>query len=309
MKPFFTSRISVPVLLSALLVVVAPSPAALGAESQFGFIYTTDLLPKGEKEIEQWLTDRNQKIAGNFNLVEERTAFEYGLADNFQIALYATYDWMTAYHNGPFGATTPAEQFSYDHPGPDDHYSASRFVGISAEGVYRLLSPYTDPIGLALYLEPTVGPAFLEAEAKLILQKNYLDDTLIFGFNFTYAPEFRLLSDDSATPKTWQEETDINFYLGASYRFIPNWSAGFEFLNEREFNDSYDFVRSTTNGFYVGPSLHFGAKSFFVTGVFLTQLPWATVNAETVPGTVVNNTTFDNDFEKYRLRLKFGFYL
>jgi hypothetical protein len=58
------------------------------------------------------------------------------------------------------------------------------------------------------------------------------------AFNFTYAPEFRnLLSDDPTDPtdptRNWQEETDVNFSLAASYRFIANWSAGFEFVNER----------------------------------------------------------------------------
>ena len=293
------------------LSLISLAPATMAAESQFGFVYTTDLLPKGEKEIEQWVTWRSQKIGGTYNLLEGRTAIEYGLSDNFQLALYATYDWTEAYQNGPFGATTPPEQFSYDQPGPDDFYRATRFVGFSGEGVYRLLSPYVDPVGLALYLEPTFGPEFIEAEAKVILQKNYLDDTLTFGFNFTYAPEWRLLPSDDPTDGTgssWQEETDTNFYLGASYRFIPNWSAGLEFLNEMEFN-SFNFTQATNSGYFIGPSVHFGGKEFFVTAVFLAQLPWATIHDATVPGAVVNGYDFDNDFEQYRVRVKLGFYL
>ncbi|MDE2026916.1 MAG: hypothetical protein KGJ11_00065 [Candidatus Omnitrophica bacterium] len=279
-------------------------------ESQFTFVYTTDLLPKGKQEVEQWVTWRSQKIAGSFNFIEGRTEFEYGITDNFQGALYATYDWMEAHHNGPGGATTPAEQFGYKTPDPDAHFHATRFISGSAEGIYRLLSPYTDPIGMALYAEPSYGPKFFEGETKLILQKNFLDDTLITAFNFTYAPELRYLPTtdpiSNNTKYNWQEETDMNLGLAISYRFMPNWSGGFEFLNEREFN-SYYFAHPTNSGFYIGPSIHYGGKKFFVTVSFLQQLPWATKHSATLDGAIVGGRDFDNDFEKYRVRVKVGF--
>jgi hypothetical protein len=288
--------------------IVICSPLAVrAAESQFAFIYTTDLLPKGEKEIEQWVTWRHDKIAGIFNLVEGRTAVEYGVSDSFQLALYASYAWKEAAQNGPNGVTTPPEQFLYDTPKPNDYYSATRFIGGSLEGIYRVLSPYVDPLGLALYLEPTFGPQFTEFEAKIILQKNFLDDLLTFDFNFTYAPEYRLVGIPGSLATTWQEETDTNYYFGGSYRFISNWSAGFEFLNEHEYN-SYDFSHESNNASFIGPSIHFGGKDFFATLVFLKQLPWATENSDTVNGAVIGGRSFDNDFEMYRLRLKLGFY-
>jgi len=167
-------------LLAALGALALASLGPVQAEeSQFGYAYTTDLLPKGAKELEQWATWRHQKISGYFDQIDARTEFEYGLADNLQTAIYANYAWSRAYHNGPFGATTPPEPFSYDIPGPDEHYSATRFVGVSGEIIYRALSPYTDALGVAFYEEPTVGPGFYELETKLILQKNFLDDRLI----------------------------------------------------------------------------------------------------------------------------------
>jgi hypothetical protein len=296
-------------LLAALgaLALASPSPSE-AEESQFGYVYTTDLLPKGAKELEQWATWRHQKISGYFDQIDARTEFEYGLADNLQTAIYANYAWTRAYHNGPFGATTPPEPFSYDIPGPDEHYRATRFVGVSGEIIYRALSPYTDALGVALYEEPTVGPGFYELETKLILQKNFLDDRLIFAFNYTYAPELRYVSDTAGGPKAWQEETDTNAYFAGSFRFRANWSAGFEFLNEREYN-SYNFSHATNSGFFLGPSFHYGGKKFFVTATFLEQLPWAGAHANTVPGAISGGRDFDNDFEKYRVRIKVGFYL
>jgi len=282
--------------------------SALAEESQFSYVYTTDLLPKGAKEVEQWMTWRHQKIAGQYDQVEGKTEVEYGVSDRLQVALYANYSWTRAFHNGPLGATTPPEQFADKDTGPDEHFRTARLVGVSGEVIYRVLSPYTDGIGLALYAEPTIGSEFRELETKLVLQKNFLDDRLITALNFTYAPEWRYLQDPvNPLTKSWQEETDINLNVAVSYRFAPKWSAGFEFLNEHEYN-SYRFTKQSNNGYYFGPTLHYGGKDFFLTATLLEQLPWATPHSDTVEGSLVGGRIYDNDYEKYRLRIKAGFY-
>jgi hypothetical protein len=295
--------------LRAMLVTtfVVTAFGAAAEEAMFGYVYTTDLLPQDGKEIEQWLTWRHQKIGGYYDQLEGRTEFEYGVTDKLQVGLYANYNWAQAYHNGPFGATTPPEQFSDYLAGPDDHFNAARFVGISGQAIYRILSPYTDPFGLALYTEPTVGQNFRELENRIIFQKNFFDDLLTFAFNFTYAPEWRFLpTDDNPAVSSWQEETDVNLGLAASYRFMPNWSAGFEFLNEREFN-SFGFDHESNSGYYLGPNLHYGGERFFVTMTALWQMPWATAHTDTVPGALVNGYILDNDFERFRFRIKAGY--
>jgi len=310
MKHVITRRGSLcaSLLLSAVALGSSMVSGVHAEESQFGYVYTTDLLPQGAKEVEQWATWRHQKVAGYFNQIDGRTEFEYGLTDRLQVAFYANYVWAEAYHNGPFGQTTSPEPLSYDKPGPDDHYNARRFVGFSGEAIYRIWSPYTDPLGIAVYVEPTVGPAFRELESKLILQKNFFDDRLVTALNFTYAPEWRYDTDDNdPTRKKWGYETDVNLNLAASYRFAPNWSAGVEFLNEHEYN-SYDFSKESNDGYFFGPVIHYGGKKFFVTATFLEQLPWASSHSDTVPGAIVGRRIYDNDFEKYRIRIKAGWY-
>ena len=300
-------RHRVRLLFATLFFVV--SFAARAEESMFGFVYTTDLLPKGGWEIEQWMTWRHQKNNGYFDQLEGRTELEYGLTDQLQVALYANYAWTRAYHNGPFGATTPSEQFSDYNVGPDDRFSAARFIGVSGEAIYRILSPYTDPVGLALYTEPTVGQNFFESENKIILQKNFFDDLLTIAFNFTYAPEFRYLpdpNDPTGLSSSWQEETDVNYGLAASYRFIENWSVGFEFLNEHEYN-SFTFTKESNSGYFLGPVVHYGGERFFVTVTALWQMPWASAHSDTVPGALVGGFIGDNDFERFRLRVKAGY--
>lgn len=279
---------------------------AYADEPLFGFLYTTDLLPQGGKEVEEWVTWRHQKNSGYYDQLEGRTEAEYEVTDQLQAALYANYNWTQAYHNGPFGATTPPEQFSDFVVGPNDHFNASRFVGVSGELIYRILSPYTDFIGLAIYTEPTVGDNFRETENRIILQKNFLDDLLVVAFNIAYAPEFRYLPNATGIGSSWQEETDVNFDLGVSYRFIENWSAGFEFLNENEYN-SFNFTQQTNGGYYLGPNLHYGGERFFVQLTALWQMPWASQHEATVPGALVGGYIGDNDFERFRLRIKAGY--
>lgn len=293
------------IVLAAALSIV--SVAASAEESMFAFVYTTDLLPKGGKEIEQWVTWRHKKIDGYYDQLEGRTEFEYGLTDQLQVALYVNYAWTRAFHNGPAGATTPPEQFSDFAVGADDRFNKSRFTGVSGEAIYRILSPYTDPIGLAVYIEPTIGPNFFEIENKIILQKNFFDDLLTVAFNFTWAPEFRNLPTDAdPTVKSWNMETDINFAFAMSYRFMPNWSAGFEFLNEHEMN-SFWFYHESNSGYYLGPTLHYGGERFFFTATALWQMPWASNHTDTVPGALVNGYVLDNDFERFRFRFKAGY--
>ncbi len=283
--------------------------AACADEPLFGFVYTTDLLPKDGKEVEEWLTWRHEKNSGYYDQLEGRTEFEYGVTDALQLAVYANYNWTQAYHNGPFGATTPPEQFSDYVVGPNNRFNASRFVGVSGEAIYRILSPYTDILGLALYTEPTVGQNFFELENRIILQKNFLDDLLVIAFNFAYAPEFRYLPDPldpTGLGNSWQEETDVNFDFGVSYRFIENWSAGFEFLNEHEYN-SFNFTHESNSGYYLGPVLHYGGERFFITATAVWQMPWATAHSDTVPGALMGGYIGDNDFERFRLRVKAGY--
>jgi hypothetical protein len=297
---------TLPWALAALL--AGASLAASAEESQFAYVYTTDLLPQGAREIEQWLTWRHQKAHGRFDELEGKTEFEFGATDSLQLALYANYAWSRADRNGPLGDTTPPEQFADKRVDPNAPFIGSRFVGVSGEAIYRLLSPYTDLVGLALYVEPTVGPEFREVESKIILQRNFFDDRLTAAFNFTYAPEWRHAPVDSdPTRRAWQEETDINWNIAASYRFIANWSAGAELLNEHEYN-SFRFAHESNDGYFVGPTVHFGGEDFFVTATFLEQLPWARLHGDSVPAAVQGGRVYDNDFEKYRIRVKAGFW-
>jgi hypothetical protein len=302
-------------LLAAGLLALAGTAAA--DEPLFGFVYTTDVLPKGKAEVEQWATLREGRSEGQFHVLQNRTELSYGLTDNLQGSVYLNYDWADAWHNTPENETAPPEVYADYSVQPDKRLNRGRFEGVSGELIYRLLSPYTKPVGVALYVEPTIGPRVREMEYRLLLQKNFHDDRVVLAANVTWGQEWRrLLADPQADPGSeearehWDKETDINFGVGASWRFRENWSVGFEALNEREWAglNPFDPGNRTNVAYYVGPNIHYGGQKFFATATFLAQLGAAKDYANPPPGFLVHGITNADDFEKYRLRIKVGTY-
>lgn len=305
--------------LAAMTVLLAASAPARADEPLFGYIYTTDLLPKGQKEVEQWLTLREGRSNGSFHLLQARTEVSYGVADNFQLSGYLNTAWTHANRNAADGTTVPPEVFADYRSDPDRPFTKLRFETVALEGIYRFSSPYTSPLGAAVYFEPSIGPRTRELEWRLILQKNFLQDRLVFAFNTTLGYEWRKLhGDPDADPASvdfrthWDKETDVNFGLAGSYRFTSNWSLGAELQTEREWAKLNPFKSSnrTNLAWYSGPTLHYGGRHVFATLTTLFQLPWAHDYAEHDPkqDAVIHGITNADDFEKYRFRFKLGYY-
>jgi hypothetical protein len=305
-------------LLMAAAALALPA-AAYADEPLFGFIVTTDLLPKDQKEVEQWVTLREGRANGDFHLVQARTELSYGLTNNLQLSGYLDFAHADVKHNGPDGTTIPPEIFADYNADPDKRFTKTRLQDVAVEAIYRFSSPYTSPTGAAVYVEPLIGPRFREVETRLILQKNFIDDRLVFAFNATLAYEWRKLhADPEAEPGSieardhWDKETDVNFGLAGSYRFAPKWSLGAEVQNEHEWAGLNPFKggQKINQAWYAGPTVHYGGQKFFVTFTTLFQLPWGHDYAETdkALNAVIDGINNADDFENYRFRLKLGTY-
>jgi hypothetical protein len=306
-----------------LLALILPAQRAAAEEPLIGYVYTTDLLPQGKFELEQWATWRAHKADGQFNVIEGRTEFEYGVNDRLQVAAYLNYEWAQAYHDNVInGSTLPPGTLANLYVGPDEHLNTTRFTGVSLEGIYRILSPYIDPVGLAVYVRPTIGPRFRELESRLILQENFLDDRLVFAFNAGVVEDWRSIPqlvttvqpvttvyDDDDVPRQWSGKATINLGLAGAYRFMPNWSAGLEMENERGFRNANPFDSGQTNiAYYLGPSLHYAGQHLFGTVTYLNQQPWGKDYANPGANFVVGGRNYAADNERYRVRLRFGWY-
>jgi hypothetical protein len=252
--------------------------SAKAGESPFGFIYTTDLMPKGKSEFEQRMTGQEGQAKGMYHGILMRSELEYGITDDFQIAGYLNYDYIAAKNNDTSGKTT-AELIPADH-NPDESYRAWTYRSTAVEFIYRLMSPYTDPFGLAVYFEPYYGPRTREYEGRLILQKNLLDDTLVLAANIVaeYEKEkfpgtYGASEGDSDYASQWSKMVKFDTYLGASYRFAANWYGGLEYRLHNDY-DGHRISRAnhTQIAHFAGPTLHYGGRKFFATLAVLCQL-------------------------------------
>jgi hypothetical protein len=273
---------------------------ALAGDSPFGYVYTTDTHRKGERELEQWITYRRAQSQGDFDLWQGRTEIEYGITDRLQTALYLNYGSVSALHNRPDGTTGPGA-FVPDDVDPDARYQRTFFESVSNEWIYRLLSPYKDPIGLALYVEPSLGPDKHELEAKLILQKNFFDDRLIWAANFSAAAEKERFHGE------WENEGELEFTTGLAYQFAPRWHAGAEYRRHRGYEGrGFSAAKRVYAANFLGPSVHYGGRHWWITATFLKQLANAKAYTDGAVEDIVGGRFYGEHHERQELRVRMG---
>jgi hypothetical protein len=312
-KSTFSKQTLVLAALLAMTNLFSFATLARADEPLFGYVYTTDLQPKGKFEIEQWFTDREGQANGHFHHIDMSTELEYGVTDNFQIAFYVNYMYANESENSVRGLTEGIElPPSHD---PSTPYSAARMDGFSIEAIYRLLSPYTDPVGLAFYIEPEVGFYESGVETRLILQKNFFDDQLVLAFNFWLDFDREESSnlvipgiDDGPPDDTYSTATYAEFDLGASYRVASNWYVGLEFRNHNEFQGiSLARTKQDHTAFFLGPNVHYANEHFFATLSVLRQLG-AFAYTDEQKAEVQNGLLYGDEHTTWDgIRLKLGF--
>ncbi len=267
-------------VVPAALWVFALAGPALADDRPFAFAYTTDIEAQGEKEIEQQLTWSSGHAGEAYQAIESRTEFEYGITDTFQGSFYLNYDWSRA---RPHVSIGPAE--------------TSSLSGISGEFIYRLMNVYFEPIGLALYAEPSIGNGTRSLELKALLQKNFLNDTLRCVLNVN--AEDRWEKDALGI---YNQSSALEFYTGVAYNITPEWSLGAEFDNERGFDGLIlaGSSRYADNTYFAGPTIQYVGLFHVVLGA-QTQVPVASDPTHT-QGAVANG--YLASAERFRIRLR-----
>jgi hypothetical protein len=287
-------------LAFAFAAISVGAPSASADDSPFGYIYTTDSLPAHQWEYEQWHTLRSGKARGSYTSLDIRNEIEYGITDNLSASLYLKSSYMNK-----DGVYDP-EDVSVNLP------SGTRFAinGTSLEFKYRLLSPYKDPIGLSLYLEPEMGIRDQQTgndvieralEFRLILQKNFMDDLLVTSFNMMWEPEWEIEGETHGR-ELWFELT-----YGAAYRVATNWHVGFELRNHREY-PNMDFSIQEHSGWFLGPSAHYANEKWWATVTVLPQIAGSPQNlgVDSSGNAVVDGYRHLGQHEKFEVRAKFG---
>lgn len=290
----FRRRVLAPAVLAT--VVAALAAPARGDENLLGYVYGAETLPQGKWEAYQWVTLRTGKAAGTYRAFDLRTEIETGLTDRLQAAIY-----LNARANHIDGV-----------PGLEDRDSFA-FQGASAEFKYRLKSPYIDGYGLALYVEPgynridKIGGEVeeeIELETKLIFQKNFLEDTLIWSLNYTLEPEWAIgggEDEEEHEGEAVEEEHEARKELaeelstGVSYRVAARWFVGTELRLHSEWPDMSQREHLAA---FLGPTLHYGGERFWWTATVLPQI-WGWPDDE------VTDLQLD-EHERLEVRFKLG---
>jgi len=111
-----------------------------GDEHLFGFVRGAETLPAHRWEVYQFVTLGEGKSEGTYYGTHFETEAEYGLTNQFQASLSLIQHYF--YNKGVDGERDAL-----------DNTNAYRFGGFEGSAKYRLLSPFKDPIGIALRLE------------------------------------------------------------------------------------------------------------------------------------------------------------
>ena len=280
-------------LVAGALALLAAAPLAAD-ENLLGSVYGAETLPKGRWEAYQWVTARLGKADGTYSGWDLRTEVETGLTDRLQAAFYVN----TRAHD-IHGVTGLEDRSSF------------QFQGVAAELKYRLKSPYLDGYGLALYVEPGYNRVErvsgeveeeLELETKLIFQRNFLDDALIWSVNYTLEPEWAIGTQEEhgeageEHAEEARRELAEELSTGASYRLAPRWFAGAELAAHSEWPD---FSHREHLAVFLGPNLHYGAERWWWTLSVMPQV-WGWPDGQ------VSGLQLD-EHERLEARLKVGY--
>lgn len=272
------------ILATCLVASSLALPVARADENYFGYTYAAETLPKGRSEIYQWATFRSGKADGSYRALDLQTEFEHGFTDRLQGALY-----LNAIKHDVSGVTGFRNRDQF------------RLNGLQAALKYNLKSPHQDGLGLAVYLEPGYKRFSRKSgkrediyflETKIITQKNYREDTLVWATNLSAELE----REHDLAGQAWETELELTLSSGLSYRFAPRWFVGAEGVAVSAFERA-DLTRLAEYGVFLGPNLHYASQSWWFT---LTALPQVT-------GWPANSGSRNlNNFEKLEVRLKVG---
>ena len=235
----------------------------------FGYVYGAETLEAGETELTVWATDRRGKGQGHYDAQDYKFEIERGITDNIQASVYAKF---ASHHIRGLAPEFADVDRDFD------------FQGLQAAFKLKALDPSKHGIGVAFYVEPgwtrihkISGEKVTEYELELkaIVQKNFLDDRLVWATNLTLEPEWER-EDEVIAPgvgdKRWEKELAFEATTGLAYRVAQHWSLGLEGRYRSQYPDWTNGLRRENYAVFAGPTVHYSAGKLGVTATYLPQL-------------------------------------
>lgn len=202
-------------------------------------------MPAGSLEFEQWVslsTQRTRRVGqDNYNLWVLREELEYGVTDDYTVSLYL--NWQS-------------ESFRTSQ---GENSSESTFKGVSWENKFLVLNPAENPVGLALYLEPSFSGDEAEVEQKVILGQRH--GSWKWAVNLTHATEW----EDNLR----EVEGELEGTAGLARVFKKKWAAGIEFRSLTKL-PRYETVETTS--LFLGPVISYREEKWWAALTVLPQI-------------------------------------
>lgn len=211
----------------------------------FTYTYQSNVLNKGQKEIEVWTTLLTGK-ENYYREIKNRVEYEVGLGSNLQVAFYLNSKQKAGFDDATGEIVMEPTEIS-----------------ISNEWKYKFSDPVADKIGFAGYGEITVATDELEIELKAIFDKKI--GRTLHAVNLIFEPEWETTTVDGKVATETEYKYDVNYAF--AYNINKSWNIGAEIINR---NIYFKEDKSTISALFGGPVLSYNANNFWIN---LTALP------------------------------------
>ncbi|MHC4544147.1 MAG: hypothetical protein ACYTDW_06700 [Planctomycetota bacterium] len=185
------------IVFALLIIVIFSVNSAEADRRSYVWTYEYQTMPKGESEVEYYLTHKVPDFHkyDNKNTWEHQAEYEYGLTDRWDISIY--------------------QRWKQTNTKSDDKFE---YTGTKLRTRYRLGEKEIYPLDTLLYLEYIRPDSSDEAEimeGKIIVAKDF------DKFNIAYNQILKVGINDKGG-------NENEYALGMSYEFNPKWKFGFE---------------------------------------------------------------------------------
>ena len=241
----------------------------------FNYTYQSNVLNKGQKELEVWTTVLQGK-KDYYREIKNRVEYEIGLGSNLQVAFYLN-SKQKAFFDDVTGEIVmdPTE------------------ISISNEWKYKFSDPVANKIGFAGYFELAVATDEIEIELKAIFDKKI--GRTLHAVNLILEPEWETTTENGSVKTETEIKYDFNYAF--SYNLNKNWNLGAEIINRNVYIKSDKFTHSALFG---GPTIAYCTNKFWINLTAMPQIAGLNKPEES------NGLNLD-EFTKFETRLIFSY--
>jgi len=247
----------------------------MAQEQIFNYTYQSNILNKGQKELEVWTTVLSGKEK-YYREIQNRVGYEVGLCSNLQISFYLNSEQKAAFDDVTGEIVIEAPEIS-----------------VSNGWKHKFSDPIADPIGCAGYVEFTVTMDEIVVRVKAIFDKKIRRST--HAWNITFKEGWKSIIENGEAEVGKEIKYDFNY--GYSYNLNKNWNLGVEIINKNTYIEEDDYSHSAL---FAGPTLGFNMDNFWLNASVFPQISGLNTSS-------TNSALNLDEFTKINSRLMFSY--